>query len=155
MSRRWKGPVTVVTNPRFEQGSPEHEEYKEKQRKYYYDTVDVQRSRAKERMRRKRERNQQWVVNQVAGKACECCGTSDTRVLAFDHIDGSEKHGNIADMVSRGAPLNKLIEETMKCRLLCHNCHMLRTFEHMGGTYHSRVHPCTAEEFVTRFKDVL
>lgn len=155
MSRRWKGPVLLVTNPRFEPGSPEHEQYKEKQRKYYYDTADEQRSRARKRVQRKRERNQQWIINRIAGESCSDCGQSDTRVLAFDHVGEELKFANISDLVSRGAPLQKLIEEVKKCRLLCHNCHMLKTFEHMGGTYHSKLRPCSEQEFLDRFKDVL
>jgi len=147
--------VVKVTNAKFVPGSPEHEEYKEKQLKYYYDTVDIQRSRARERMRLKRQRNQQWMVNMMVDKSCESCGTKDTRVLACDHIDGHQKHANIADLVSRGASLDKLIEEVKKCRILCHNCHMLRTFEGVGGTYHSRMRPCTEEEFMERYKSVL
>jgi len=155
MGRRWKGPVIKVTNPRFEPGSPEHELYKERQRNYYYGSVDVQRSRARDRMRRKRERNQQWLVNKMVGAKCQDCGFDDTRVLAFDHLDDFEKHANIADMVSRGVSLDKLIEEVKKCRILCHNCHMLRTFARMGGTYHNKISPCSDEEFLERYKDVL
>lgn len=154
-SRRWKGLVIEVTNPRFEPGSPEHELYKEKQRKYYYDNIDEHRSKARDRMRRRRERNQQWVVNRMVGEKCLDCSEEDTRVLAFDHLDDTEKHANIADMVSRGAPLDKLIEEVKKCRILCHNCHMLRTFSQMGGTYHNKISPCSDEEFQQRYKDIL
>jgi hypothetical protein len=147
MSRRWKGPVIKVSNPRFEPGSPEHEKYKEKQRNYYYATADEQRNRARERAHQKRRINQQYVVNYLVSKSCEHCGVSDTRVLSFDHRHDENKFANIADLVSRGAPLNRLIEEIKKCDVLCHNCHMIKTFEHIGGTYHTRVKPCSEEEF--------
>lgn len=153
--RRWNGDVIKVENPRFKPGSPEHIEYKEKQKKYYYDTADLQRERARNRMQRRRERNQQWIVNYVAGRACARCGEADTRVLAFDHLDECDKYANIADLVSRGACFDKLVAEVGKCRILCHNCHMLHTFEQVGGTYHSRLTPCSEEEFLERFKDVL
>lgn len=147
MSRRWKGTIVKVTNPRFEEGSTKHLEYKEKQKRYYYDTIDIQRNRARERAAKKRKINQQYVVNYLHGKNCADCGVSDTRILAFDHMEGHEKHANISDLVSRGSSLQKLIDEIPKCRILCHNCHMIRTFEQMGGTYHSKVKPCTEEEF--------
>jgi hypothetical protein len=155
MSRRWKGPVAIVSNPRFTPGSPEHDLYKDKQRKYYYDNADVQRGKAAERMRRRRERNQQWVLNYMSGKSCEMCGVSDSRVLTFDHRDDTDKYANVSNMVTRGLPWGKLVEEVAKCRILCHNCHMIRTFEHMGGTYHSRMTPCTDVEFRVRYGDIL
>ncbi len=155
MSRRWKGEVIKVSNPRFEHGSAEHELYKEQQKRYYADTADEQRARARNRVARKRERNQQWVVNFLHGKVCEHCGLSDTRVLAFDHLDGFEKFANIADLVSRGLALQKLKDEVTKCRVLCHNCHMLHTFEQMGGTYHTKIKPCTDAEFEEKYGDFL
>ncbi len=147
MSRRWKGPVIKVTNPRFEDGTPEHEEYKEKQKMYYYATADVQRSKARDRAHKKRSLNQQYVVNYLRDKSCSKCGISDKRVLAFDHRDDEHKYANISDLVSRGSPLEKLIKEIEKCDIVCHNCHMIRTFEQIGGTYHSKIKPCTEAEF--------
>lgn len=147
MSRRWKGIVTKVTNSRFIEGSPEHMKYKDKQKKYYYETIDAQRGKARERAAKKRRINQQYIVNYMQGKSCVDCGTTDIRVLAFDHMNDHQKYANISDLVSRGAPLQKLIDEVPKCRILCHNCHMIRTFEQIGGTYHSKVKPCTEREF--------
>jgi len=155
MTRRWKGDVIKVSNPRFEEGSPEHTLYKERQKQYYQNTADIQRSRARERVARKRERNQQWVVNFLHGKVCECCGISDTRVLAFDHLEREDKFSNIADLVSRGLALQKLIDEVAKCRILCHNCHMLHTFSQIGGTYHSKLKPCSEDEFNERYAGFL
>lgn len=155
MSRRWKGEVVKVSNPRFEPGSPEHELYKAQQKRYYTNTADEQRARARARVARKRERNQQWVVNYLHGKSCESCGVTDTRVLAFDHLNGVNKFANIADLVSRGLALQKLKDEVAKCRILCHNCHMLHTFEQMGGTYHTKLQPCSEEEFNERYRDFM
>ena len=153
-SRRWKGDVTTASNPRFTPGSVEHEQYKEKQKWYYKNTADAQRERARARVAKKRERNQQWVTNRMAGESCSKCGVSDPRVLAFDHIS-DDKMANVSDLVSRGAALEKLIVEVAKCRVLCHNCHMLHTFDRMGGTYHDRLKPCTEEEFNERYGDLL
>lgn len=145
--------MVTVTNPRFIAGSKEHEEYKLRQLKYYRDTADIQRSRARLRVAKKRERNQQWVVNFLNGKSCSSCGVSDSRVLAFDHI--SDKFANVSDLVTRGAALHKIIAEAAKCRILCHNCHMLHTFNQAGGTYHDKLKPCSEEDFVARYGDLL
>lgn len=153
-SRRWKGDVVTASNPRFTPGSPEHTEYKLRQIKYYRNTADAQRGRAKLRVARKRERNQQWVVNFLDGKVCSRCGISDHRVLAFDHVRG-DKFANVSDLVSGGAALHKLMSEVAKCRVLCHNCHMLHTFEQAGGTYHDKLSVCSESEFYDRYGDLL
>lgn len=155
MSRRWKGEVTLVANPRFVEGSPEHEKYKEKQKKYYRDTIDVQRERAKNRIALKRERNQQWMVNFLQGKSCSECGEDNPRVLAFDHLDKYNKYANVSDLVCGGAKLNKIVTEVMKCRILCHNCHMLNTFKQTRGTYHDKLSPCSEEEFNNKYINIL
>ena len=152
MSRRWSGEVIKVSNPRFVEGSREHDDYKTRQKGYYYATADEQRKRARERVSRNRERNQQWIINFLNYKMSVKCGVSDSRVLAFDHVDGHDKFANVSDLVSRGAALQKLKDEVKKCRVLCHNCHMLHTFEQMGGSYHIKMQPCSDEEFNIKYK---
>lgn len=154
--RRWHGEVIKVVNPRFTPGSPEHDEYKNRQKKYYYDTAEIQRQKARDRVQRKRERNQQFLVNQINGKSCECCGIDDIRVLTYDHLDEYDKFANIADLVSRGSPIEKLQREIEKCRILCHNCHMIHTMSnHQSGWYKDKLKPITNEEFFEKYKEFL
>lgn len=150
--RRWKGEVTMVTNSRLIPGSPKHEEYKRRQKDYYYSSVESQRKSARLRMARKRQRNQQYVVNYLEGKSCEC-GVSNPRHLAFDHREGEDKFANIADLVSRGAALQKLMDEIPKCDVRCHNCHMDLTIKRMGGSYHDKLKPIPWEEFCEKYED--
>lgn len=147
MSKRWKGPVPERENKRYESGSKEHEAYKERQRAHYHRTVDQQRANANARVQRKRTRNQQWLINYLHNQACLDCGLKDVRLLTFDHIDPKEKHANVADLVSRGSKLEHLEEEVEKCEVVCHNCHMLRTFESLGGSFRERMTPVTDQEF--------
>lgn len=119
-------------------------------REHYRRNADRYRAAANGRMALRRERNQQWMVNYMAGKSCPC-GVSDPRLLAFDHIDPTEKRRNIADIVSKGLGLDKLKEEIAKCRILCHNCHMLHTINQMGGSYHDRLTPITDEDFNSKY----
>lgn len=152
MSRRWKGEVIKVTNPRFIEGSPEHEEYKIRQKYYYQENVDKQRQAARDRMKVRRERNQQYLINQLFGKKCEECGIDDIRVLAYDHLLQYQKFANIADLVSRGAQIQKIEEEIKKCRILCHNCHMIHTISvHATGWYKDKLSPISEEEFNLRY----
>jgi hypothetical protein len=144
--KRWKGPVAERLNMKYVAGSLEHEEYKTKQKKHYYATKDTQRARANERVQAKRRLNQQWLMNYLQGKNCLGCGLDDVRLLTFNHIDPKTKFANIADIVSRGAKLIHLINEVEKCHILCHNCHMLVTFEQMGGSFREYTKPIPTDE---------
>ena len=60
------------------------------------------------------------------------CGFNDPRALEFDHIDPSLKSHGV--MSSRGSLYKAgvigrklLIDEVRKCRILCANCHRIKT----------------------------
>ena len=59
-------------------------------------------------------------------KACERCGCSDYRCLTFHHI--GEKEFEISVMVRRRKPKEAILEEMMKCIVLCANCHAIEHF---------------------------
>lgn len=154
MGKRWKGPVPVRSNMNYIEGSEAHEAYKAKQRAHYYATHDEQRAAARDRVARKRQRNQQWLVNYLAGRSCEHCGLSDIRLLTFNHLQPDLKHANIADLVSRGAKLEHIIDEVAKCEVICHNCHMLVTFAQLGGSFRETMKPISEQEFIELVKEL-
>jgi len=49
------------------------------------------------------------------------------RMFAYDHIDRSNKKGTIAKLVDAGKW--QLQEELLKCQLVCHNCHAMKTYQ--------------------------
>ena len=56
------------------------------------------------------------------GSRCERCGYDKSfAALQWHHMDRSQKDFGISS--KRGAPLEKLREETQKCMLVCANCH--------------------------------
>ena len=62
-------------------------------------------------------------------KGCESCGYNEhSAALQFDHIDPSQKHEAVATMMSKRRPAELVWEEIKKCRVLCANCHMVRTY---------------------------
>lgn len=133
-NRKWKGPV----EPRNARYSAEE---KEKLRGYYHANKEYYRAEANKRVAARRLRNQQWMVDYLQGKSCQSCGVSDPRVLTFNHRDPTEKYGNVADIISKGRKLEYLVAEVAKCNIECHNCHMLITFEQLGGSYHDKLKP--------------
>lgn len=62
-----------------------------------------------------------WVPN------CHQCGftTDYLDVLQFDHINPEEKKHDISKMLST-YPMKEIVEEALKCRLLCPTCHAIR-----------------------------
>ena len=58
---------------------------------------------------------------------CAKCGyDAHAQALDFNHLDPTQKRGNIAERVSSWG-WNTLMEEVLKCEVLCANCHRLET----------------------------
>ena len=119
-------------------------------KEYYRKNRDKLRAEANGNTARRRKRYHFLFVNFIVGRSCEC-GIDDVRVLTFDHTDPSNKSYNVSDIVSNGLKLEHLIDEVQKCRILCHNCHMLNTFRQIGGSFHDRIAPISKKEFIERY----
>jgi hypothetical protein len=57
---------------------------------------------------------------------CVDCGyRGHHEALEFDHISDDKRY-NISEVLWK--PFSAIIEETMKCEVVCANCHRVRTF---------------------------
>ena len=56
-------------------------------------------------------------------KGCEKCGKRNSVCLDFNHLDRTQKVGNISRMVSGSLSLKRIKREISKCNVLCSNCH--------------------------------
>lgn len=69
------------------------------------------------------------------GKRCVFCGLNITpfngRCFQFDHIDYKTKRLSISEMIKQNYSDEKIYKELEKCRLLCTNCHHVRSFKQM------------------------
>ena len=65
-----------------------------------------------------------------SSRGCQLCGyNKHPQALCFDHIDPQTKHPKYnAKQLTRWG-MDILSEELSKCRVLCHNCHAIHTFE--------------------------
>lgn len=70
--------------------------------------------------------NREFVWAYLQEHPCESCGTNDPRVMDFDHIDQSTKEAEINYLITRTS-LENLKAEIAKCRVLCANCHRIRS----------------------------
>ena len=69
-----------------------------------------------------RKRNLLKVVSQ---ETCQECGTDDARVLSFHHTQDNKLFRLAAKLNQVTIPLLSLVEEALKCQVLCINCHRL------------------------------
>lgn len=63
---------------------------------------------------------------------CVDCGTDDTEVLEFDHIDPKLKTDSISNMMRYHASWGKIEQEIQKCEVRCANDHRKRTIRQFG-----------------------
>tara|TARA_R100000458_G_C8009269_1_gene74083 strand:+ start:63 stop:488 length:426 start_codon:yes stop_codon:yes gene_type:complete len=81
-------------------------------------------SRNSFRMRRRRH----WLTKYKLYKGCERCGYNEHGcALHFDHIDPSKKKKQVSTIIK--STIKNLILEVRKCRVLCANCHAVKTHE--------------------------
>lgn len=55
--------------------------------------------------------------------ACARCGETDPIVLEFHHREPEKKKHGIMQMISSDYSLDRIMEETKKCDVVCANCH--------------------------------
>lgn len=152
-NHRWRGgnPRTAENQAFLNETPDESAVRKAKAIEYYNRTAEHQRAEARDRIQKKRERNQQILVNYLVGKKCEDCPCDDPRLMTFDHREPDGKMANVADLVSRGAKYEYLVAEIQKCDVVCHNCHMIRMFSQRGVTYRASIKPISPADFFHRY----
>ena len=87
-----------------------------------------------ERQRKKRKVNKEFAVSFLGGR-CAACGSAER--LEFDHIARDRKHC-ISELLSSSR--DTLMEELVKCQLLCRNCHRDKTLSELNQRKTGTVH---------------
>lgn len=78
----------------------------------------------------------QYIYEYLVEHPCVDCGNTDIRVLEFDHLPEFEKFSEVTRLVVGGYALRVVQEEIAKCEVRCRNCHAIKTYERMGGSWH-------------------
>lgn len=99
---------------------------------HYLKYGDAYRERARKRKASLKKLRQEQLYEYMKDKKCENCEVDDMRVLDFDHKDPNNKKFGIARAVNEGYAWELILEEIKKCRILCANCHRIRTAEQFG-----------------------
>lgn len=93
-------------------------------RQHYQDNKQYYIDKAAKRTNEQRDKIREHLIACFA-VGCSDCGTTDVRVLEFDHL--GDKEYNISTMLGGGMNLDKVKAETAKCDVVCANCHKIRT----------------------------
>lgn len=78
-------------------------------------------------LRTKYRKRNQIIANAFKDVPCADCGKQyPPCVMDFDHADSIKVDG-VAKMIHKAVPIEKLVEEILKCDVVCANCHRIRT----------------------------
>jgi hypothetical protein len=75
---------------------------------------------------RRRQRARRFLLALLEVAECTDCHLRDPVVLEFDHVREG-KRGNVAELVTHGFSLRRIVEEVDRCEVVCANCHRRRT----------------------------
>ncbi len=107
--------------------------YKDKRKffakEHYKKYGDAYRKRARIRKADMKRDRQDSMARYMKNRYCTSCGIDDIRVLDFDHLDPAEKSFTIARAINDAYSWERIQKEIKKCRILCANCHRIRTAE--------------------------
>lgn len=103
--------------------------YKPKRsRKIYYIA-----GRATSLSRRQNEVRETIIAEKLRRGFCVDCHLTVTTenyfVFAFDHLDPNLKAFQLSNAASTNKTVRAATDEMAKCELVCHNCHMIRTWK--------------------------
>ncbi len=99
---------------------------------HYTKYGDAYRERARIRAANIKRLRQDKLYEYLKNKSCSICGFDDIRTLDFDHIDPTKKRFSIARAINERYSWEEIAKEIKKCRILCSNCHRIRTAEQFG-----------------------
>jgi hypothetical protein len=82
------------------------------------------------RNRTQQRKLREIVLEAKSGQGCADCGeVYHSRRMHFDHLPGSVKVGNIANLVRRVVSEEVLRAEIDKCEIVCEWCHARRSWD--------------------------
>ena len=79
--------------------------------------------------KRKQRERKKYLVTMLGGQCIICGYNKSAGAMHFDHLDPATKSFSISSRM--GAPLDVLVAEVKKCRLLCANCHAEYTWSEL------------------------
>jgi hypothetical protein len=78
-----------------------------------------------ERVKKNRNRLQDVIIEIKENSKCFICDEKNPMILEFDHIENKKE--TVSEMVRIGVKPETIKNEICKCRILCSNCHQIKT----------------------------
>jgi len=113
------------------------EKVKASSKKYYWNNPEPRRAyirrpdvRARARARaRQVGADRMAIINKIKiDNGCAQCGFNQhPSALQFDHIDPMKKRADVGVLLWKFVPMEQVLAEISKCRILCANCHSIKT----------------------------
>ena len=96
----------------------------------------LRRTDTNQKKNRKRNNLRNYSDKIKLDRGCEMCGLDQQRdpcIYVFDHTDEGSKNkiDSISNLITKNVSLDLLNAEISKCRVLCANCHQIRTREQL------------------------
>jgi hypothetical protein len=104
-----------------------------RRKQWYSEWRKGRRAQHNENVRAWRVGIRRFIIEQKMGKSCVRCGIDDYRLLDFHHRDPALKVDRLSVADSAHWSRKKIMEEIVKCDLLCANCHRLMHWEEQFG----------------------
>jgi hypothetical protein len=87
-----------------------------------------------EQKRRYKAEIRDWYRDLKSGKPCaDCGGVFHYSAMEWDHRPGTAKVALVSTLVVKTNSKRRVLEEIVKCDLVCANCHAVRTFDRLTG----------------------
>ena len=90
----------------------------------------------------------EWKYNYLINKECVVCGESNPLALQFDHRDTLMKTDNMANLFRNNITIKELKKEASKCRVLCANCHQIKTAKDTNRVFYQICMERKIEDFI-------
>lgn len=75
------------------------------------------------------------LIYKLHGNECNFCGFDNSNALSYHHIDPSTKNFNVGRAIILNYKLQRIVNESKKCVLLCGNCHQ----EYHSQRFHQNI----------------
>jgi len=100
-----------------------------------------------QRAKKQRQELVRWYQD-LKRKPCTDCGNEfHPKAMQFDHLPGFEKVSTVAKLLETGSR-RRVLEEIVKCELVCANCHAVRTDKRICSGFDSQAGYCALAQML-------
>ena len=90
----------------------------------------------------------EWKYDYLLDRQCVVCGESNPLALQFDHKSKYIKTDNMANLFRNKVTIKELEKEAKKCRVLCANCHQIKTAKETNRMFYQICMERKIEDFI-------